>query len=105
MVADVRAADVVVHPVEEAEEFRVGPVDGAQGASHPGPLVVAEVRDFRRRVLEPGVEDQPKIDPEVGAPVEAGHWYYPKLVRRGPDSSEAGDPARSPDVDPALPPC
>ena len=61
------------------------------------------MRDLRRRVLEPRVQDQPEVDPEVGAPVEAGYGYYPELVRRGPYGSEAGDPARRTDVDPALP--
>ena len=103
VVADVRAADVVVHPVEEAEQLRIRAVDRAQSASHPGPLVVPEVRDLRRRVLEPRVQHQPEVDPEVGAPVEAGHGDEAELVRRGPYGSKAGDPARRTDVDPALP--
>merc|ERR1719213_1480118 len=52
-------------------------------------------------MLQPRVEDQPEVDPEVGAPVEASYGHEAELVRRGPYSSKAGDPARRTDVDPA----
>merc|ERR1711871_1648153 len=54
-------------------------------------------------MLQPRVEDQPEVDPEVGAPVEAGDGHEAELVGSCPYSSKAGDPARRTDVDPALP--
>merc|ERR1719182_993760 len=54
-------------------------------------------------MLQPRVEDQPEVDPEVGAPVEAGDGHEAELVRRGPYSSKAGDPARSPNINTTLP--
>mmetsp|Transcript_138201 Transcript_138201/g.429609 ORF Transcript_138201/g.429609 Transcript_138201/m.429609 type:complete len:338 (-) Transcript_138201:39-1052(-) len=67
--ADVRRADVVVHPVEDA----VGPVDGAEGALDPRPVLVAVVRDRGVGVLQPGVEHQPEVDPHVRQDVEHHH--------------------------------
>ena len=69
VVGHVGGSDVVVHPVEDA----VRAVDGAQPAAHPGPLVLAEVRQVRGRVLQPGVQDQPEVAPEVGRPVGPVH--------------------------------
>merc|ERR1719506_1190552 len=54
-------------------------------------------------MLQPRVEDQPEVDPEVGAPVEAGYGHEAELVRRGPDSSKAGDPASRTDVNSPFP--
>merc|ERR1719421_1386629 len=54
-------------------------------------------------MLQPRVEDQPEVDPEVGPPVEAGDGHEAELVGSCPYSSKAGDPARRTDVDPALP--
>ena len=80
VVAHVRRPDVVVHPVEEAEELGVGSIDRAQRAADPRPLVVPKVGHFRRRVLEPGVQDEPEVDPHVGAPVVAGYGGESELV-------------------------
>merc|ERR1719152_1129110 len=54
-------------------------------------------------MLQPRVEDQPEVDPEVGAPVEAGDGHEAELVGSCPYSSKAGDPARSPNINTTLP--
>merc|ERR1719359_1860910 len=54
-------------------------------------------------MLQPRVEDQPEVDPEVGAPVEAGHGDEAEFIGSGPYGSKAGNPASRTDVDPALP--
>mmetsp|Transcript_94666 Transcript_94666/g.251426 ORF Transcript_94666/g.251426 Transcript_94666/m.251426 type:complete len:480 (-) Transcript_94666:7-1446(-) len=66
VVANVRRANVVVHPVKDP----VWPVDGAEGALDPRPVLIAVVRDRGIGVLQPRVKHQPGVGPQVRQPVE-----------------------------------
>ena len=68
VVGDVCGADLVV----EVVEYPVGPVDGAQRAPNPGPLVLPILRHAGVVVLEPSVQDEPGVRPHVRAPVVKG---------------------------------
>merc|ERR1719321_2020026 len=62
MVAHVRRSDVVVHPIEDTVGPDVeGAVDCAQGPTHPGPLLIAKVRDVLVCVLHPSVSHKPCV--------------------------------------------
>mmetsp|Transcript_4030 Transcript_4030/g.7011 ORF Transcript_4030/g.7011 Transcript_4030/m.7011 type:complete len:212 (+) Transcript_4030:97-732(+) len=78
VVRHVRAADVVVHPVERA----VRAVNGAQRAPHPRPLVLPKVGQVGGRVLQPRVQHQPKVAPQVARPVHHRHLEVPELLPR-----------------------
>mmetsp|Transcript_33704 Transcript_33704/g.100063 ORF Transcript_33704/g.100063 Transcript_33704/m.100063 type:complete len:213 (+) Transcript_33704:636-1274(+) len=77
---------MVMHPVEDA----VGPVDRAQRALHPRPVLVAVVRHGGVRVLQPGVEHEPEVHPEVGQEVVHQHGL-PAEGGGGPGQAEEGD--------------
>mmetsp|Transcript_32290 Transcript_32290/g.95123 ORF Transcript_32290/g.95123 Transcript_32290/m.95123 type:complete len:504 (+) Transcript_32290:144-1655(+) len=68
VVGDVGRADLVMEEVEDA----VGSVDGGKGALDPGPLVGAVLRHGGVGVLQPRVEDEPGVGPEVGTEVPKG---------------------------------
>mmetsp|Transcript_27146 Transcript_27146/g.38904 ORF Transcript_27146/g.38904 Transcript_27146/m.38904 type:complete len:80 (-) Transcript_27146:924-1163(-) len=47
----------------------IRPVDGGQGSFDPRPLIVAILWNTGVSMLQPGVENQPGIDPHIGKPV------------------------------------
>lgn len=70
MVANVRRADVVVKPIEDA----VWSVDRAEGPSKPSPIGISKVWNRFIRVLQPCVQDEPEVDPHVWEAVVDNHW-------------------------------
>mmetsp|Transcript_28948 Transcript_28948/g.72747 ORF Transcript_28948/g.72747 Transcript_28948/m.72747 type:complete len:400 (-) Transcript_28948:73-1272(-) len=90
VVGDVGATDAMV---EEVKDLGVGAVDGAEGALEPRPLVGFVVGDVDVGVLEPGVEDEPHVDEEVGTDVESGNRGATERLRGVDETGDGGEDA------------
>ena len=62
VMSDMGASDTMVEKVEDS----IRTVDGGEGSLHPSPILSSVVGDRGVGVLQPGVQDQPGIDIEVG---------------------------------------
>mmetsp|Transcript_37652 Transcript_37652/g.69465 ORF Transcript_37652/g.69465 Transcript_37652/m.69465 type:complete len:307 (+) Transcript_37652:529-1449(+) len=100
MMAHMRGSNFVVEPVEDA----VLSVDGAHGRSlDPRPGLLAPVRDVLLGVLEPRVQNQPGVRPEVREEVHQGQAPETDLgTDYSQDSSPDDEPSRG-EEDPEPP--
>ena len=64
MVRDVCRSDAVVQKVEHGS---VRAIDSQKGAADGVPVRVVQMRNVDVGVLEPGIEDEPKVDDKVRA--------------------------------------
>ena len=95
VVGDVSAPDLVVEEVEDP----VRAVDGGDGTLDPRPLVVTVLRNGGIGVLEPRVEDEPRVGPQVRAPVPEGDGEEPVLEAELEEEPEAGEDTESAERD------
>eukprot|EP00980_Cylindrotheca_fusiformis_P015456 scaffold4345_cov125-Cylindrotheca_fusiformis.AAC.4 len=76
MMCDMRGSNSMVEKVENT----IRPVDGTQRSLDPSPLIRSILRDGRVAMLQPSVQNQPRVDNQVWVPVPQKNWQETKLL-------------------------
>jgi hypothetical protein len=74
VMCDVCTADAMVQKIKNET---IWSVNRHKGSLDPRPLIVVKVWNVHVSMLEPGVQNEPKVYHQVGSEVERKHWEEP----------------------------